>query len=78
MGGEEALTHFRRIKPDVPVILTSGHTEADAMRGIEARKVEAFLQKPFTAEQLGGTLREVLRKKLRVVKKKKLEAIGDR
>src|SRR5262249_54351269 len=31
MGGEEALGHIKRIRPDVPVVVTSGHNEVDTI-----------------------------------------------
>jgi CheY-like chemotaxis protein len=59
MGGEEALDHLRRIRPDVPVVLTSGYSEEDAMRRMEGKGVAGFLQKPFTTEQLAQKLRSL-------------------
>jgi CheY-like chemotaxis protein len=59
MGGEEALTHLRRIRADIPILLTSGYSEEDAMRRMEGRGVSGFLQKPFTADQLGRQLRSL-------------------
>lgn len=60
MSGEEALKHLQRVRPDVPVILTSGYPEAEAMRRMRNTSVAAFLQKPFTAEQIGRCLRDVI------------------
>jgi signal transduction histidine kinase/ActR/RegA family two-component response regulator len=57
MGGEEALDHLQRIRPDVRIILTSGYSEREAMRRMEGKGVAAFLQKPFTAQQVGAKLR---------------------
>ncbi len=58
MGGEEALRHVRRIEPDVPVILISGYAEAETMVNVSGPS--SFLQKPFSAEQLGKKLCDVL------------------
>ncbi len=60
MGGEETLRHLRKIRPDVPVILTSGYSQAEAMRRMEGKGVSAFLQKPFTVDQVVGKLRNLL------------------
>ncbi len=68
MGGEEALEYFQRMRPDVPVILTSGYSEIEAMRRMRGKGVSAFLHKPFTAEQLGRKLRDVLKKELRMAR----------
>ncbi len=60
MGGEETLRHLRKIRADVPVILTSGYSQADAMRRMEGKGVSAFLQKPFTVDQVVVKLRNLL------------------
>ena len=60
MGGEEALLHLRRIRADVPVILTSGYNQAEAMLRMGGKGVSAFLQKPFTVDQVAAKLRDLL------------------
>ncbi len=60
MGGEETLFHLRRIRPDVPVILTSGYTQEQAMRRMKGETVAAFLQKPFTVDLVIAKLRNLL------------------
>jgi PAS domain S-box-containing protein len=52
MGGEEALRHLRDIRPDVTVMLSSGYTEADAMRRFSADGLAGFIQKPYTSARL--------------------------
>ncbi len=65
MGGEEALVHLNRLRPDVPIILVSGYSEGEAMRRMEGKGVAAFLQKPFTAAQLARLLKDVLKTRAR-------------
>jgi two-component system cell cycle sensor histidine kinase/response regulator CckA len=57
MGGEEVLKRIRSIRPDVPVILSSGYNQAEAMRRFGGRGVSGFLQKPYRS----ATLMEAVR-----------------
>jgi len=52
MNGEEALERIREIRPDVPVLLSSGYTETEATRRFQDRGLAGFLQKPYTASAL--------------------------
>jgi len=52
MGGEEALPQIKRINPDVPVILSTGFDESEAVRRFSGLKPQGFLQKPYTTERL--------------------------
>jgi len=52
LGGEEALRAIREIRPDVPVVLTSGYSESDIAPRFEGVRLEGFLQKPFRPPQL--------------------------
>lgn len=57
MSGEETLHALRRINPDVPIVLSSGYVDAGSPR----RLASAFLQKPYTAENLLQVVQAVLR-----------------
>ena len=50
--GIELLTHLKKINPDVPVIMISGH--ANVQMAVDSLKLGAFefLQKPFSSERL--------------------------
>ena len=50
--GIELLTHLKKINPDVPVIMISGH--ANVQMAVDSLKLGAFefLQKPFSTERL--------------------------
>jgi CheY-like chemotaxis protein len=52
MNGNEVLRGIRAIRPDVPVIISSGYSELDAMRRVSAGELAGFLQKPYSAAQL--------------------------
>jgi PAS domain S-box-containing protein len=60
LGGEEALRCMRRIRPDVPVILSSGYSEREAMSAFDDAGPAAFLQKPYRAGQLIDKIREAM------------------
>ena len=60
MSGEEALARMRALDSTVPVILSSGFNEAQAIQRFEGKGLAGFLQKPYRAEALLQKLREVL------------------
>jgi PAS domain S-box-containing protein len=49
LGGREALREIRTLRPDVPVVLTSGYDEAETARAEPHTK---FVQKPFDVDRL--------------------------
>jgi PAS domain S-box-containing protein len=61
MGGEEVLRAIRRIRGDVPVILSSGYTEAEAVPRFQDLRLSGFLQKPYTATALAKKIKQALR-----------------
>ena len=60
MGGEEAFEELRKIKGDVPVILSSGYSELESTKRFGDKGLTGFLHKPFKP----ASLREKLRKAL--------------
>jgi CheY-like chemotaxis protein len=60
MGGEEALEFIREIRPDIPVIASSGYSELTAKERFAGRSVSGFLQKPYSAQTLANRVKEVL------------------
>jgi CheY-like chemotaxis protein len=46
MGGAEALERLREIRPDVPVLLSSGFDQSEAGRRFTGKKLAGFIQKP--------------------------------
>jgi CheY-like chemotaxis protein len=60
LGGEEVFREIRRIRSDVPVILTSGYNEIEATRRFTSKGLAGFLQKPFTPAELAQRLRAAL------------------
>ncbi len=52
MDGEEAFRIIRSIRPDVPIIVTSGYNRQDTTTRFAGRATAGFLQKPWTAQGL--------------------------
>ncbi len=60
MDGWETLAALRRIQPDLPVILASGHEQAHAMNRDHPEKFQTFLHKPYAKIQLKTALQKAL------------------
>jgi CheY-like chemotaxis protein len=60
MNGWETLTALRKLSPDLPVILSSGYSEAQAMNGHHTELPQAFLGKPYLMDELRDTIARVL------------------
>jgi signal transduction histidine kinase len=60
MGGEEAFRELRRVRADVPVLLSSGYNEQDAISRFAGQGLAGFVKKPYVAQQLLECLKETL------------------
>ena len=60
LGGEKALAMIKEIRPEIPVIASSGYSESEASRRFPAGEFAAFLQKPYTAAALARKLKAVV------------------
>jgi len=61
MDGRQAFQAIRQIRPELPVILTSGYNEQESIQDFIGRGLAGFLQKPYTLRALGETLRTFVR-----------------
>lgn len=61
MAGEEALREMHAIRRDLPVILSSGHSESEAKRRFERHEIAGFLQKPYTSTVVRQKVDAILR-----------------
>lgn len=61
MDGEETLREIRISKKDIPVILTSGYNEQDALERFKGEKLSGFIQKPYVVAEMVKVLRDVLK-----------------
>jgi DNA-binding NtrC family response regulator len=59
MGGKEAFDHFKKIDPDVKVLLCSGYTASGQAACIIEAGCQGFIQKPFTINQLSRKIHQV-------------------
>jgi signal transduction histidine kinase/CheY-like chemotaxis protein len=66
MDGWETLAALRQLAPGLPVILSSGYNEAQAMAGKHEEMPQAFLQKPYQFEALIRAIRQVLPSAVRI------------
>jgi PAS domain S-box-containing protein len=60
MPGEEAYARIMGMRPGVPVVITSGAAESDALSHLTDRPITAFLPKPWTREALIRAVRRAL------------------
>jgi len=56
MDGWQVLDALRALRPDIHVILASGHDEAQALKDYHREQPQAFLHKPFRVNELGAAL----------------------
>jgi len=56
MGGEETFDAIRQIRPDVPVVLSSGYPEERAKAGFRGQELAGFVQKPYTVNALANVI----------------------
>ncbi len=61
MDGEETYRELRRIRDDVPVILSSGYNEQEVTSRFVGKGLAGFIQKPYRLVELKAKIREVLR-----------------
>lgn len=60
MNGEQAFKLMKDVRSDVPVILSSGYNEPEALDHFAAEGLAGFIQKPYRAEELLQKMRSVL------------------
>lgn len=60
LDGWAVLDAMREATPELPVIMTSGYDETEAMSGMGEAKPDAFLGKPYDLDSLRATLDRVL------------------
>ncbi len=60
MGGEAAYREMRKTRSDIPVILSSGYNEQDAINRFAASGAAAFVQKPYRTQTLVDALSRLM------------------
>jgi two-component system cell cycle sensor histidine kinase/response regulator CckA len=62
LSGEDTLREMRKIRPNLPVILSSGFNEVEAIRRFQGKGLSGFVQKPYTAATLAHSVKAALTK----------------
>lgn len=60
MNGEELFSEIQRIRTDIPVVLSSGYSEEEALKHFAGNPFHAFIQKPYQIEGLVEKITQVL------------------
>jgi CheY-like chemotaxis protein len=60
MGGEECFTALHRLRPDLPVLLSSGYSQPELSQRFADRGLAGFIQKPYRYEDLATAMRAAL------------------
>ena len=60
MGGADVLAALRETDTTLPVVLTSGYPEEDALRNTTSRGNTYFVHKPFTIHSLLSKIHEAI------------------
>jgi CheY-like chemotaxis protein len=60
MGGAETMPHLRKLMPDLPVIVSSGYSEAETLRLFQGARVSGFIQKPYKVQDLARKVKSAL------------------
>ena len=56
MDGRQTLRALRRLRPTLPIILSSGYDPRQTASGLRGLDAPAFLQKPYTLQELRRVL----------------------
>jgi signal transduction histidine kinase/ActR/RegA family two-component response regulator len=60
LSGLETFQRLKQIRPDVPVILSSGFNETEVARMFNGEGIAGFIQKPYTIDALASKLKQAL------------------
>jgi len=60
MNGDKAIEFIRKIRNDIPVVLTSGHAQEDVEQLFSGTGVDCFIQKPYAQETLQQALHDAI------------------
>ena len=63
LTGDKLVSEIIAIRPDIPVIITSGFTDTINNKTFNQIRNKAFISKPYEVKELAKTVREVLDRK---------------
>jgi PAS domain S-box-containing protein len=69
LGGEGVFRQLHLIRPEIPVVLTSGYSDTEAQARFAGKPLSGFLRKPFTAAALGQAMKDALKRRPHVLGK---------
>jgi len=64
LTGDKLVSEIIEIRPDMPVIITSGFTDTIVNDNFKQISNKAFISKPFQPQELAKTVRQVLDRKV--------------
>jgi len=59
MSGEETLTRLRAVRPDVPVLLSSGYNQVEVIKRFAGHSLAGFVGKPYSSAELVAKIKSV-------------------
>jgi CheY-like chemotaxis protein len=60
MSGEDVLAELRRLRPELRVVVASGHEEQEIAARLNGLGASGFIQKPFSMEALAAVLKSTV------------------
>ena len=63
MTGDQAMAAIRRLRPQVPIVLTSGFGEEEVVERLSNVPIDGFLKKPFRVDDFSNLVRAVLERR---------------
>ena len=60
LSGDEVFREIRRIRDDIPVIISSGFSRKDVMHRFAGKHLAGFLQKPYRIQDLSALIKGIL------------------
>ena len=60
MSGDETLRNLKLIRPGLPVLLSSGYNEVEAIRRFTGKGVAGFIQKPYSIVDISKAVKAAL------------------
>ncbi len=60
MSGAETFRELKSINPGIPVILSSGYNEVEAVQRFTGKGLAGFIQKPYSAAALASKIRTII------------------
>jgi CheY-like chemotaxis protein len=60
MTGSELSKELRKIRADIPIIISTGYDQLTALEKAVGADIDAYLIKPFVTKEIAETIRQVL------------------